>query len=52
MICETIRKLRKKNYACFHTDTIRRFGLPKTTEVILVINVKAEFTKKDRVSVV
>ena len=34
------------NNSCVYTETIKRFGLPKTTGMILVINVKRESTEK------
>ena len=34
------------NNSCVYTETIKRFGLSKTTGMILVINVKRESTEK------
>ena len=38
--------------SCFYTETTKRFGLPNTTDAIVVINVKKEYTKKHYVLVV
>ena len=32
-------------FSCFYTETTKRFGLHKTTGVILVINIKTESPK-------